>query len=165
MKKDTLVYAYKGIIGIKSAQDCEGLVNDPNDYNGMLYIINAENVKFSADAIELLKKIPCGKDSIGDVMSYKVTTDNMTLFGFKGGPVRVIGRIRPANPKELEKIKREKKKEDKESDEPVFFNTYGDSNFRPELLKPTEGIEPDKSFINYVNKLEAEGNLEKYVIA
>ena len=144
--KETIVYSYKGVVGVKSAENCAGLVNDPNDRNGMMYLVNTDNIKFSGEAIELLKKIPASTDSVGDVMTYKV--NDLILFGFKGGPIKIIGRARPKSKKEAD----------------VFVAIYGDVNFQPELLVATEGIKPDKSFMAYVDKLENEGKLEQISI-
>lgn len=147
MKKGTIVYAYKGLIGIKSAEDCAGLVNDPNEKNGMLYIVDVTHVKFSQEAIELLKKIPIGTDPIGDVTVYKA--GNMVLFGFSGVPLRVMGKNRPIKKGE-EIIK--------------YVPVYAGVGCNPELLVASEDVTPDKSFMAYVDKLEAEGKLEEIKI-
>lgn len=154
MKKDTFVYAYKGVIGIKSSEDCAGLLNYPCNDNGMLYLIDTKNVKFSAEAIELLNKIPVGADCIGDVMSYNA--GDVKVFGFRGGPAKVIGKVRP-------ETKKAKKKE-QENAEVVYVTVYGDVGYRPELLVATEGIEPDASFKKFVDSMEAKSELQKFVI-
>lgn len=146
MKKETIVYAYKGVIGIKSNEECAGLLNYPSDKIEMLYLIDAEHVKFSAEAIELLNKIPVGNESIGDIMSYMA--GDIQVFGFKGGPAKVVGKVRPSG-----------------KDKKVFLPVMGDSGYKPSLLVATEGIEPDNSFKKFVDGLEAKGELQNFVIA
>lgn len=147
MKKDTFVYAYKGVLGIKSAEEKAGLLNFPNEKNDNLCLINMDNVKFSKEAIELLNKIPVGTQSIGDIMCY--VAGNTKVFGFKCGAslitLKVIGKVRPV----------------KENYVPVM----ADIGYNTEILVPTEGIEPDESFKTYVDKLETSGELEKYILS
>lgn len=158
MKKETIVYAYKGVIGIKSDKECDGLVNDPNGRNGMLYIIDTQHIKFSQEAIDLIKKIPVGTNSIGDIMAYKAA--DMVLFAFRSGP------IKPGSNQIFQAIgkARVETKKDKGIESEVIHTTYGDVGFKPELLVATEGVVVDKSFMNYIDKLEADGKLSNIAI-
>lgn len=81
----TTVFAYKGIIGIKSDVKSEGLINDPTQPGQLGFVLDASQVEFSPEAIEALKKIKRGHGSLGDVDCFK-SDDGQIVFAFLGGP-------------------------------------------------------------------------------
>jgi len=85
----TKVFAYRGLIGIKSTWDAEGLINDPTADGQLGFVIDASHVDISEEALGLLKKIKKSSDDIGDVMAYKAQ-DGMTIFAWMGGIQRVL---------------------------------------------------------------------------
>ena len=81
----TQVFAYKGIIGIKSYAESTFL-NDPQSCK--LFLVNTNTVDISPEALVLLKKIKKGEDSIADIMAYKAGETN--VFGWGGTLVKII---------------------------------------------------------------------------
>lgn len=122
----TKVFAYKGYIGIMSDMDTEGLINDPAQPGQMGFVLNANFVDISPEALELLKQIPKSGDDIGDVDVFKADDDTI-VFAFFGGPLRVLN--------------------------PNNTNISGSSEYDPSLLTPTEGVEVDESFKDYIDSL------------
>lgn len=148
----TKIFAYKGVIGIKSALTADGIVNNPEE-NGLVFnerghvmldenkqkiripvfLVRASCVDISPEALDLLKKIKKGKEPIGEVMSYKA--GEVDIFGWTGGPLKILS-----------------------------SKVLGDVNYNPSILKSTNGVIIEKSLIAYVDKLDTEGELSKYKI-
>ena len=61
----TTIFAYKGIIGIQSSPDAEGLIAKPGNGN-LGCVIDAASVEIQKEALDLLLKIPKGRDGLGD---------------------------------------------------------------------------------------------------
>ena len=122
-KKYTKVYAHRGYVGIHSALDVEGLLNDPTQEGQIGFVLDAQHVQIQPEALDILKKVERSRDDIGDVDVFKA--DNGTVvFAFMGGPLRLI------------------------TPESVGSNTYDAS-----LLNATEGVVTDPNFIEVVNTI------------
>lgn len=85
----TNVFAHHGIIGIQSAVDSDGLLNNPLQAGQLGFVMDAATVQFSEEALALLEKVRRSGDDIGDVDVFK-TNDNKTIFCWLGGPLRMI---------------------------------------------------------------------------
>ncbi|RLG45585.1 MAG: hypothetical protein DRN81_01325 [Thermoproteota archaeon] len=85
----TKVFAYKGIIGIESSLDAEGLINNPREKGQLGFSLKAESVEFSQGAIDILLKIEKSSDAIGDVDIFMSNNDGV-VFSWIGGPRRAI---------------------------------------------------------------------------
>lgn len=121
----TQVFSHKGYIGIKSAFDAEGLVNDPSKPGQLGFVLDASSVDVHPDALELLKKVPSSHDDIGDVDIFK-TNDGRVVFSFLGGPLAVLC---PGD------------------------GCSGSNSYHPELLTPNPDVVPDKEFVEYIDSL------------
>ena len=122
---ETRVFAYKGVIGIQSDPKSDALIAKPEN-GGIGCVADASKVKFSKDAVDLLKTIKKGSDDLGDVDVFKAN-DGTVVFGWMGNYLRVVV------PKESE----------------------GSREYDPSLLAPTDGVEPTDEFKEFVdNKLK-----------
>lgn len=117
----TKVFAHKGIIGIETSNDAEGLINDPNLPGQLGYVLHANSVDFSESAIEILKEIRKSGDSIGDVDIFAANDGNV-IFSFMGVEKTVV----------------------------VPGKATGSRNYDPTLINPTPGVEPPEEFCNFV---------------
>ena len=77
------VFSYKGFIGVESSPECEGIIAHPK-FTNIGVVCKADSVEFSASAVELLKSIPKGHDSLGDINIFK-TIDGEIVFSWLGG--------------------------------------------------------------------------------
>lgn len=80
----TKVFAYKGWVGIESDIKAEGLLNDPMKKGQLGFVLDAEFVDISPEALELLKEVPKSMDSIGEVDIISAR-DNQVWFMWLGG--------------------------------------------------------------------------------
>lgn len=76
----TTVFAYKGFIGINSTPTDEGMVA-PHGGGNIGVVMNANSVRFSLEALDLLKTIKVGKDAIGDVDVFMSGEPTFAWFG------------------------------------------------------------------------------------
>jgi len=119
----TTVFIYKGIIGISSQETCESLIAKPGNGN-LGCVCDASKMKISKEALEALKTIPKGKDSIGDIDIFQ-TNDKKVIFSWFGGYLKAF--------------------------KPNKIETSRDYN--PDLLTHSDDVEIPQKFIDYVNKL------------
>lgn len=84
----TKIFQYKGILGIESSFDTEGLINNPKAPGQLGFVLDASFVDISKEALEVLKKIPKSGDDIGDVDVFK--SNKGVVFAWLGGPLRLI---------------------------------------------------------------------------
>lgn len=78
----TQVFTHKGVIGIMSSEDAEGLIAKP--VNGNLgCVCDASMVEIQKEALDLLKNIPKGAGGLGVIEVYGA--DGIVLFGWLGG--------------------------------------------------------------------------------
>lgn len=84
----TKVFAYSGFIGVESDYKAEGLLNNPAQPNELGFVIDADFVDITEDALELLKNIKKSHDDIGDVDVFK--SDKKTIFSWMGGCFCII---------------------------------------------------------------------------
>jgi hypothetical protein len=85
----TQIFAHKGWIGIKSNVNAEGLLNKPLDKGQLGFVVNADFVDISPDALELLKQVPLSGDDLGEVDSYK-SNNGTRVFSWLGGPIKMF---------------------------------------------------------------------------
>lgn len=85
----TTVFAHKGLIGIQSAPDAEGMLNKPLDPGQFGFVVDASYVDVSPEALELLKRIPKSDDALGDIDVFKAD-DGKVIFGWIGSPMTVV---------------------------------------------------------------------------
>lgn len=124
MSNKTRVYAHKGYIGISSAFDAEGLINKPDQPGQLGFVVDAAHVEVQAEALGLLKKIPKGRGSFGEIDVFKADR-GVVVFGWLGGNICLI------NPGEA-----------------VATREYD-----PGLLTATEGVETPQDFIDFIDEL------------
>ena len=115
----TKVFAYKGVIGIESSVDAEGLLNKPLESGQLGFVLNSKCVDISKEALELLKKVKPSGDDIGDVDIFKAD-DNRIIFCWLG------------------RNKKEFKPED----------ATGSSEYNPSLIKKTKKWKYQKTLRN-----------------
>lgn len=115
------VFAYKGIIGIQSSPECEGIIAHPVG-NNLGVVCEANKVLFSPEAIELLKSIKKGRDSLGDIDIFQ--SNQGPMFSWLGGYLRSV----------------------------IPSQSEGSNTYDPSLITASEGIEVPSNFIDYVEK-------------
>lgn len=84
----TRVFEYRGLIGIRSSFDAEGLLNKPQTPGQMGFVVKAEFVEMPQEALDLLKKVKKSRDCIGDVDVFD--SSQGVIFSWMGGQARVI---------------------------------------------------------------------------
>lgn len=63
----TKVFAHKGWVGIESDVNAEGILNRPLDKGQLGFVLDANFVDITPEALELLKQVPGSGDDIGEV--------------------------------------------------------------------------------------------------
>lgn len=119
----TKIFEYKGIIGIQSDPDAEGLVAKPENGN-LGCVVHADFVDISPEALELLKEVKKGKDNIGDIDVFEAG-EGIVILGWLGG---YLNAFKPTD-------------------------ILGSKDYNPALLKPTEGVEVPEEFKDFVDNL------------
>jgi hypothetical protein len=118
----TKVFAHKGFIGILSNPKADGLVASPITGSFGCVISDAtQNVEISKEALEALKSIPKGHDSLGEIDIFGDASGKV-IFGWMGG---FMGAYKVCDVE----ISRE---------------------YNPSLLTATEGVEAPQDFIDFV---------------
>ena len=84
----TKIFAYKGIVGIESNPDAEGLLAKPGGGN-IGCVLNAASAEISQEALDVLKSIPRGRDGLGDIDVFKAD-DGRVIIGWLGGYKKVV---------------------------------------------------------------------------
>lgn len=84
----TTVFFYGGYLGILSAFDAEGLLNDPKGEGQLGFVVEAASVRFSPEAVEKLKTIQKTHDAIGDVDIFESVKG--VIFAWLGGPKKIF---------------------------------------------------------------------------
>jgi hypothetical protein len=80
----TKVFAYKGIVGIDSTYDTEGLINDPLNQDQVGFMLDADYLDITQEAIDLLKTIQVVQDEMASIAIFKAADDKV-YFGWMGG--------------------------------------------------------------------------------
>lgn len=115
------VFAYRGVIGILASPECEGIVAHPG--NGNLGVVcDADKVEISSEAIELLKTIPKGSDSLGSIDIFG-DSNGKVVFAWLGGYMRAI----------------------------LPEKEVASRDYDPSLLKATENVEVPQTFKDFVD--------------
>jgi hypothetical protein len=117
----TQVFQHKGILGIQSDFQAEGLLNDPSQPGQLGFVVNADFVDVQPEALELLKKVKPSHDDIGDVDVFQ-SNDGVVVFAWLGGNLRAM------NPDVIQ----------------------GSNSYHPELLKTSENVVAPQEFIDFV---------------
>ena len=120
----TQVFAYKGVVGIKSDFKAEGLLNKPDQPGQLGFVVDASFVDISPEALKLLKKVPRSGDDIGDVDVFK-TNGKMVVFAWMGGPMKAF------------------KPED---------GVSGSSSYDASLLKANPSVVADPEFMKFIDE-------------
>jgi len=94
MSLNARITAYLGVLvcetlATASNKDCSLSIDNPNRI-GQVFMNTKETLGVSEEAIELLKKIPIGRDSIGDVDWFESSAQG-DVFGWLGGPKTIKG--------------------------------------------------------------------------
>jgi hypothetical protein len=118
----TKVFSYKGWVGIQSDVKAEGLLNKPLDKGQLGFVLDANFVDISPEALELLKKVPLSGDCIGEVDIFK--SQKEIIFSWLGGPLKMF---------QPEKIS-------------------GSSSYDASLITDTVDVEIDPAFIEAIDK-------------
>lgn len=119
----TKVFAHKGVIGIQSDVNAEGLLNKPLENGQLGFVIDAKFVDISQDALILLKEIKRSCDDIGDVDIYK--SGDKVIFSWLGGPLKGF---RPSE-------------------------VSGSNSYDASVVSAINGVETPEDFMAYVNAL------------
>lgn len=121
----TKVFAHKGVVGIMSDINAEGLLNNPTDDGQLGFVVNAEFVDIQPEALEILKTIPKSHDSLGDVDIFQASR-GMVVFSWLGGHLAII--------------------------HPTSGIT-GSREYNPSLLTPCDTVETDPDFARFVDSI------------
>lgn len=119
----TQVFTHKGYIGIMSDVKAEGLLNNPAQPGQLGFVVDANSVDIQPEALELLKTIKKGSDSLGDVDVF--SAGDKVVFSWLGGPLSLI------NPK----------------------NATGSRDYNPSILKSNVDVKPTEEFIEAVDSM------------
>lgn len=84
----TSIFAYKGIIGILSSPEAEGLIAKPGNGN-LGCVLDASKIDISIEALELLKTIRRGRGGLGEIDIFKAG-DTKVIFGWLGGYMKLF---------------------------------------------------------------------------
>lgn len=122
------VFSHRGIIGIESSPYDKAILAHPGGGN-IGVVADASLVEISEDALQLLKTIKVGRDSIGDVDCFR--SGDKIIFGWLGGYCM------PINPKGAEAAR----------------------GFKPELLKVSPNVFPSSEFVQFVDDSYLKGIL------
>jgi hypothetical protein len=120
----TTIFTYKGIVGILSSPDAEGMIAKPGNGN-IGCVVDGSMIEISPDALEVLKQIPRGHDGLGDIDCFG-SNDGKVVFGWLGGYMKAF------SPNEIETSR----------------------DYNPGLLTATENVETPKTFIEWVDANE-----------
>ena len=85
----TQVFVYKGVLGIKSAVDADGLLNKPMDKGQLGFVVDAAHVDIQQEAIDWMRELPRTGDDIGAVDSFQ-SDNGPVVFSWLGGPMTSI---------------------------------------------------------------------------
>lgn len=118
----TTVFEYKGYIGIKSHPKADGMIA-PAGGGNIGCVCDASKVQISKEALELLKKIPRGRDGLGEIDVFG--SGDKKIFGWMGGFLRVF------KPSEIETSR----------------------DYDPSILTHTDGVEVPKDFKTFIDNL------------
>lgn len=116
----TQVFAHKGMVGIMSDLNADGLLNRPQDTGQLGFVLDAAFVDIQPEALELLKMVKKSSDDIGDVDVWE--SGGTVIFGWLGGPMKAF------KPSQVE----------------------GSSSYDISLLKSVNGVKTDPKFIQFV---------------
>lgn len=119
----TKVFAHKGIIGISSDENADGVIAKFGNGN-IGCVCDASQVEISKEAFDLLLTIPRGRDSLGDIDVFKAN-DGMVIFAWLGGYLKVL------DPKKIQASR----------------------EYNPKLLNITDGVITTKDFISFVDNM------------
>lgn len=119
----TQVFTHKGYVGIMSDVQAEGLLNNPSQPGELGFVVDASFVDIQPEALELLKEIKKGRDSIGDVDVFQA--GDKVIFGWLGGPLCLL------DPKKAS----------------------GSRDYNTSLLKSNPDVKPPQDFIDVVEAL------------
>ena len=117
----TTIFAYKGIIGIQSSPDAEGLIAKPGNGN-LGCVIDAASVEIQKEALDLLLKIRKGHDDLGDFDVFQAD-DKKIIISWLGGYLKVF----------------------------IPNKTETSRDYNPKLLVATDGVVAPKEFIDYID--------------
>jgi hypothetical protein len=125
----TQVFQHKGILGIQSDFEAEGLLNDPSQPGQLGFVVNADFVDIQPEALALLKNVKPSHDDIGDVDVFQAN-DGVVVFSWLGGNLRAM------NPEVAQ----------------------GSNSYHPELLKTSDNVVTPQEFVDFVESELAEEN-------
>jgi len=118
----TTVFTHKGMIGILSSENAEGLIAKPAGGN-LGCICDASMVEIQKEALDLLNNIPKGRDGLGEIDVFQA--GDKVIFGWLGGYMKAF------KPNEIKTSR----------------------DYKPNLLKATDGVVTPKEFIEYVDSI------------
>jgi hypothetical protein len=84
----TKVFAYKGIVGIESSYNAKGLINDPSQPGQLGFVVDANFVDISKEALDILKTIKRSLDDMSDIDIFK--SKDAVCFCWVGGAKTAI---------------------------------------------------------------------------
>lgn len=122
----TTIFCYEGYLCINSSISALGLLNTPTSLSEIGFVIDANCVKITQEAINVLKSTHKCSSNLGDMDCYSTTNDtNNIVLSWVGGPNRIFDMY------------------------DVDFRTARLSNFS--LLTPSENITPSPVFKSYID--------------
>jgi hypothetical protein len=117
----TKVFFYKGYVGIQSSMEADGIIAKPGNGN-IGFVINADHVDVSPEALDALKKVKKVGGSFGSLMIFQAN-DDVRCFSWLGGPLNAF------RPEDVE----------------------GDRDYTPSILKPTDDVVVPEEFKQFVD--------------
>lgn len=122
---ETTVFFYKGYVGILSDPTSDAVITHPGD-ESFGVVCDASKVKFSAEAVEALKKVPASGDSIGEIDIFGA--GDQVIFGWLGGYMKAF------KPEHVD----------------------GSRDYNPSLIKASADVETPQDFKDFVDALPKE---------
>jgi hypothetical protein len=119
----TQVFTHKGYIGIMSDVKAEGLINNPSQPGQLGFVVDASFVDIQPEALEILKQIKKGRDSLGDIDVFQA--GDKVVFSWLGGQLNLL------DPKRVS----------------------GSRDYNPSTLKSNSEVKPPQDFIDAVDNI------------
>jgi len=121
----TKIYCYRGMLAIHSSVDAEGVISSPATPGCVGFVVRADSLLISPEALAFIQKVENGANDIGGLDCFR-DSDGTVLFGWLGSSKRVVD---------------------------LRDGVFGANDSDFSLLKATGEVEPDLDFMQLVDRL------------
>lgn len=126
-QKITTVFCYNGFLCIDSDYSAKGILNQPDAPGEIGFVIDANQILFTQEAIDILKNVHHTSSNLGDVDCYSINHTGNIIFSWIGGPKRFFDMY------------------------DVNFKSARTANFN--LLKPSKNVKIEPIFLQYIDNM------------